>query len=49
MLVAQLEIPSRIERIIRSADIPDYDKIVQRDNPLDSVVKKFESKGYTPE
>jgi hypothetical protein len=29
-------------------DIPDFDKIKERENPLDSIVTKFEEKGYTP-
>lgn len=29
-------------------DIPDFDKIKERENPLDSIVIKFEEKGYTP-
>jgi hypothetical protein len=32
-----------------SKDIPDYDKMVGRENPLDVVVRKFEASGYTPE
>ena len=32
---------------MKSADIPDYDKLAERENPLDPVVKKFEENGYT--
>ena len=35
---------------IKLEDIPDFDKIAkERENPLDSIVKKFESKGITLE
>jgi hypothetical protein len=39
----------RNTRDINSADIPEYQKIKQRENPLDSVVIKFEEAGYSPE
>lgn len=33
-----------------SADkIPEYAKIKEKENPLESIVEKFESRGYTPE
>ena len=47
-LEAKTEIPSTIKRILKSADIPDYDKIADRANPLEPVVAKFAEKGYTP-
>lgn len=34
--------------MLKAADIPDYDKIAERPNPLEAVVKKFEENGYTP-
>ena len=35
---------------IKMQDIPDFDKIAQeKENPLDSVVKKIEAKGMTVE
>lgn len=34
---------------MRNEDIPDYDKIKQPENPLESVVAKLESMGYTAE
>ena len=37
-LEARTEIDSTIKRILKSADIPDYDKIAERGNPLESVV-----------
>lgn len=30
-------------------DIPDYDKIKAKENPMESVVAKFDSMGYTAE
>ena len=47
-LEAKTEYKSTIQRLMKSADIPDYDKIAERQNPLDPVVKKFEENGYTP-
>ena len=35
-------------KLKNNVDIPDYDKIKARENPLDPVVKKFEENGYTP-
>ena len=47
-LEAKTEYKSTIQRIMKSSDIPDYEKIAERHNPLESVVKKFEENGYTP-
>ena len=47
-LQAKTEIKDKIKRIIESSDIPDYDKIADRANPLEPVVSKFAEKGYTP-
>ena len=33
---------------MKSADIPDYDKIAERANPLEPVVQKFAERGFTP-
>jgi hypothetical protein len=38
----------KMQKVLNEGDIPDYDKIKSRDNPLDSVVKRFEENGYTP-
>lgn len=37
-----------VRRKLKSDDIPDYDKIAERANPMDPVVAKFEENGYTP-
>ena len=37
-----------LQKLLKSADIPDYDKIKVRENPLEPVVKKLEEKGMTP-
>lgn len=47
-LEAKTEFESTIKRLLKSADIPDYDKIKERANPMDSVVTKFAERGFTP-
>ena len=47
-LQAKQEIQSKIQRILKSSDIPDYDKIAERANPLEPVVSKFAERGMTP-
>jgi len=37
------------KKYLKASDIPNYDKIKVRDNPLDSIVKKFEEQGFTPQ
>jgi hypothetical protein len=37
-LEAKTEMDSMMKRILKSADIPDYDKIAERANPLEPVV-----------
>ncbi len=38
----------KTQKVLNEGDIPDYDKIKSRENPMDAVVKKFEENGYTP-
>jgi len=40
-LEAKKEFQSTLKRILKSADIPDYDKIAERVNPMEPVVAKF--------
>ena len=47
-LEAKTEFESTIKRLLKSADIPNYDKIKERANPMDSVVTKFAERGFTP-
>ena len=47
-LEGKTEYKSTIQRLLKSSDIPDYDKVADRPNPLESVVKRFEENGYTP-
>ena len=47
-LEAKTEVDSAMKRILRAADIPDYDKIKDRANPMEPVVAKFAERGFTP-
>lgn len=47
-LEAKTEIDSAMKRILKAADIPDYDKIKDRANPMEPVVAKFAERGFTP-
>lgn len=47
-LETKTEFDSTMKRILKAADIPDYDKIKERANPLEPVVAKFAERGFTP-
>ena len=47
-LETKTEFDSTIKRLLKSADIPDYDKIKERANPMEPVVAKFAERGFTP-
>ena len=47
-LETKTEFDSTMKRILKASDIPDYDKIKDRANPLEPVVQKFADRGYTP-
>ena len=47
-LQGKTQYKSAVERMLESADIPDYDKIAERPNPLEPVVAKFADNGYEP-
>ena len=42
------QLPDKVKRLIAASDIPDYDKIAERANPLEPVVQKFAERGFTP-
>ena len=37
------------KKSVTADDVPEYAKIAQKQNPLESIVEKFEANGYTPE
>ena len=45
----QLQASNSIRRMIKDADIPDYVKFAERENPLEPVVRKLEEKGFNAE
>ena len=47
-LEAKTNTQTALQKILKSNDIPDYDKIAERVNPLEPVVAKFAEKGMTP-
>ena len=47
-LKIKTQLPDKVKRLIAASDIPDYDKIVDRANPLEPVVQKFAERGFTP-
>lgn len=44
---AKQQVSHSMQKVLRMADIPDYDSLLVRENPLEPVVRKLASKGWT--